>query len=137
MNKYISKLLSEIVKDDIQNNRNVLANEIFRVIQSSENDQQKGGAIVNKELIKDVLRMAMRINADNDTMVNFCNQAIKELLKPDYHTYNGESAEEFFLCDDDSILVWSGVWWNDIDFRYLRRGDRWMFQPPPPKEESK
>ena len=55
---------------------------------------------------------------------------------PIVRTYNGESAEEFGLEDCSYISYWNEDAWDAGSFRILNVGDKWMPQPPAPKEDA-
>jgi len=55
---------------------------------------------------------------------------------PIARTYNGEEAEEFGLEDSVMVLYWLGDRWSGCSFGSLDRGEKWMAQPPKPKEED-
>jgi hypothetical protein len=49
-------------------------------------------------------------------------------------TYNGESAVSLGLTNSTVVLRWREYRWFMCSFNGLFKGDRWMLQPPPPKE---
>jgi len=60
---------------------------------------------------------------------------------PIVHTYNGESAETYGITQRTAILRWTvgntgNKKYENYQFSLLEIGDRWMLQPPPPKEEK-
>ena len=54
--------------------------------------------------------------------------------RPIIRVYNGEPPKRFGLSKKDAILRWTGCEWVASYFFHLEHSDRWMPQPPAPKE---